>query len=144
MTKFRSHLKSLPALLLIAQISTPLAASESPSNAELSDENAELIFDLAMQQRDSGKVYDAIEQFEYILNSRPSLNRARLELAVSYHRAKQYNEALNEFQTVLDNPETPEKVRLAILAYLAQITSDQQQPKTEHTVSYYTKARSTL
>jgi tetratricopeptide (TPR) repeat protein len=93
-----------------------------------------------MEERDSGKVFDAIEKFEYILSRRPSLNRARLELAVSYHRASQYDDALREFQTVLDNPDTPEKVRLAILAYLGQLTSDEVKPRTEHSFSYYTKA----
>ncbi len=108
-------------------------------DTDLTDENAQVIFDLAMAERDSGKIYSAIEQFEYILSRRPSLNRARLELAVSYHRANKYAEALKEFQTVLDNPETPEKVRLAILAYLGQLTSDELEPKTEHSFSYYTR-----
>ena len=106
----------------------------------MTDEHAEKIFEAAMEERDSGKVFDAIEKFEYILSRRPSLNRARLELAVSYHRASQYDDALREFQTVLDNPETPEKVRLAILAYIGQLTSDEIKPRTENSFSYYTKA----
>ena len=120
-------------------ISLPVFAEEATSNESMSDEHAQKIFDLAMDERDSGKVYDAIEKFEYILSRRPSLNRARLELAVSYHRASQYDEALREFQTVLDDPETPEKVRLAILAYLGQLTSDEIKPQSEHSFSYYTK-----
>ncbi len=114
-------------------------ASESGADEVMTDDLAQKIFELAMQERDSGKVYDAIEKFEYILSRRPSLNRARLELAVSYHRANQYDKALSEFQTVLDDPDTPEKVRLAILAYLGQLTSDETKPKTEHSFSYYTK-----
>ena len=114
--------------------STPL-----PSTDQLADSQAQEIFDLAMQERDSGEVFSAIEKFEYILSRRPSLNRARLELAVSYHRASQYEKALQEFQTVLDDPETPEKVRLAILAYLGQLTSDELKPKTENSFSYYAK-----
>ncbi|VAW52794.1 hypothetical protein MNBD_GAMMA06-1112 [hydrothermal vent metagenome] len=109
------------------------------ANEPMSDDKAQKIFNLAMTERDSGKVYDAIEKFEYILSRRPSLNRARLELAVSYHRASQYDKALSEFQTVLDDPKTPEKVRLAILAYLGQLTSDELKPQTEHSFSYYTK-----
>jgi len=112
----------------------PLLAAEN-----LSDEHAQIIFDLAMEERDNGKVYDAIEKFEYILSRRPSLNRARLELAVSYHRASKYEDAEHEFQTVLDNPETPVKVRLAILAYLGQLASDELEVSDEHSFSYYAK-----
>jgi len=116
----------------------PVLADE-PVDETLTDDHAQKIFELAMEERDSGKIYNAIEKFEYILSRRPSLNRARLELAVSYHRASQYDDALREFQTVLDNPETPEKVRLSILAYLGQLASDELKPKTEHSFSYYTK-----
>ena len=119
-------------------IDTTLAAPPLADD-EISDDHAQQIFELAMDERDSGKIYDAIEKFEYILNRRPSLNRARLELAVSYHRANQYDDALREFQTVLDDPETPEKVRLAILAYLGQINSDAQQQDSEHSFSYFTR-----
>ncbi|VAW54844.1 hypothetical protein MNBD_GAMMA05-1814 [hydrothermal vent metagenome] len=135
-------LQRILLVFLFALQCLPAAQAESsPSkDANLTDENAQIIFDLAMAERDSGKIYNAIERFEYILSRRPSLNRARLELAVSYHRASKYDEALEEFQTVLDNPETPEKVRLAILAYLGQLTRDELEPKTEHSFSYYTRA----
>lgn len=134
-------LKLSIATLLLASLSlNPVFAEEVKTDEVMTDENAQKIFEAAMEERDSGKVYDAIEKFEYILSRRPSLNRARLELAVSYHRASQYDDALREFQTVLDNPDTPEKVRLAILAYLGQLTSDEVKPKTEHSFSYYTRA----
>lgn len=124
-----------------AQMQNEQPPLKRPSADEvLTDEEAQELFDAAMKERDSGKVYDAIQKFEYILSRRPSLNRARLELAVSYHRASQYDDALQEFQAVLDNPETPEKVRLAILAYLGQLTSDELKPESEHSFSYYTKA----
>ena len=127
-------------LVLVPVLSSPVHAELAATNDELSDDSAQIIFDLAIEERDSGKVYNAIEKFEYILSRRPSLNRARLELAVSYHRANQYDKALREFQTVLDDPKTPEKVRLAILAYIGQLSSDELKPKTEHSFSYYTKA----
>ena len=131
---------TLFANLLISFPTFAAEMTDSGSAAEaLSDSQAQQIFDLAMKERDSGKVFDAIEKFEYILSRRPSLNRARLELAVSYHRASHFDEALREFQTVLDDPETPEKVRLAILAYLGQLTSDEVKPQTENSFSYYTK-----
>lgn len=131
---------SLTALVFASFFINPVFAEESNTDKNMTDEQAQKIFETAMEERDSGKVYDAIEKFEYILSRRPSLNRARLELAVSYHRASQYDDALQEFQTVLDNPDTPEKVRLAILAYLGQLSSDEVKPRTEHSFSYYTKA----
>ena len=127
-------------LLAASLLFNPAFADEVTIEKPMTDEHAQKIFEEAMQERDSGKVFDAIEKFEYILSRRPSLNRARLELAVSYHRASQYDDALREFQAVLDDPETPEKVRLAILAYLGQLTSDEIKPRTEHSFSYYTKA----
>ncbi|RKZ70582.1 MAG: hypothetical protein DRQ44_00300 [Gammaproteobacteria bacterium] len=126
--------------LLTLAFFSPAHAELTAMDEELSDDSAQAIFDLAIEERDSGKVYNAIEKFEYILSRRPSLNRARLELAVSYHRANQHDEALREFQTVLDDPKTSEKVRLAILAYIGQLSSDELKPKSEHSFSYYTKA----
>lgn len=132
-----NHLTSFSLLLLL--YFNPAQANETATDETLSDDDAQHIFDLAMEERDSGKIYNAVEKFEYILTRRPSLNRARLELAVSYHRASRYDEALAEFQTVLDNQETPEKVRLSILAYLGQLRSDELKPRSEHSFSYYTK-----
>lgn len=114
-------------------------AETTDSTQALTDQHAQALFDSAMEERDSGKVYDSIQKFEYILSRRPSLNRARLELAVSYHRAKKFEEAMRELNAVLDDPETPEKVRLAILAYIGQLHSDQIKPKEEHRFSFYTK-----
>lgn len=104
------------------------------------NEDTQVLFDEAIQKRDSGKIYEAIKLFETILNNRPQLGRVRLELAVAYHRASQYDAAFKQFTTVLDNPETPESVRLAILAYLGQLKSDQQKPETRHDFSYFIKA----
>ncbi len=131
---------TITTLLFASLFLDPVFADESKTDETMTDEHAQKIFEAAMEERDSGKVFDAIEKFEYILSRRPSLNRARLELAVSYHHANKYDDALREFQTVLDNPDTPEKVRLAILAYLGQLTSDEVKPRTEHSFSYYTKA----
>jgi len=96
------------------------------------------MFDRAMQTRDSGKTFEAIKLFETILDNQPTLNRVRLELAVAYHQATRYEDALREFKLVLDDPATPENVRLSILAYLAQLTSDELKPATRSSYSFYT------
>ena len=88
----------LPAVVFITIFLTlsglTPALAEEALDEEMTDKHADTIFDSAMKERDSGKIYDAIEKFEYILSRRPSLNRARLELAVSYHRASQYEDAM--------------------------------------------------
>ena len=71
-------------------------------------EEADLVqqqFEEAMDSRESGKVFDAIKIFENILATNPYLNRARLELAVAYHEASMYEQAINQFQIVLDDPD---------------------------------------
>lgn len=100
----------------------------------------QLQFEEAMDNRESGKVYDAIKIFENMLATNPYLNRARLELAVAYHEASLYEKAMEQFQIVLDDPETPESVRLAILAYIGQLYSDELEPEGSHHFSQYAKA----
>lgn len=130
----------ITTLFSASLLSAAVFADENTTDEAMTDEQAQEIFERAMEERDSGKVYDAIEKFQYILSRRPSLNRARLELAVSYHRASEYEQALKEFQAVLDDPDTPEKVRLAILAYIGQLTSDEEKPSAINDFSYYVKA----
>jgi tetratricopeptide (TPR) repeat protein len=100
----------------------------------------QLQFEEALDNRESGKVYDAIRIFENMLATNPYLNRARLELAVAYHEASLYEKAIEQFQIVLDDPETPESVRLAILAYIGQLYSDELEPEGSHHYSQYVKA----
>ncbi|MBS1130859.1 MAG: hypothetical protein H6R16_1861 [Proteobacteria bacterium] len=75
--------------------------------------------------REQGQVFSSIEALETVLSNNPALNRARLELAVAYYRALNYDQANQQAQKVLDDPKTPENVRLAVLAFLAQIKRDQ-------------------
>jgi len=104
------------------------------------DDPVQLQFEEAMDDREAGKIYDAIKLFENILATHPYLNRARLELAVAYHEASFYQKAMEQFQIVLDDPETPESVRLAVLAYLEQVSSDAVKPEASHHFSQYVKA----
>lgn len=101
--------------------------------------NPQQLFEDAMARLESGKIYSAIELFETLLNNNPTLNRARLELGVAYHKASRHQEAQRQFKIVLDDPATPEKVRLAILAYMGQISSDENKPGKQHEISYFFK-----
>lgn len=84
----------------------------------------EELFQQAMKYRSDGEVFKAIEVFETILSHQPGLNRARLELAISYHLTKRYEDARQQLLHVLNDPETPDKVKLSITAYLAQLSID--------------------
>ena len=112
------------------------------NGATLADEAdpVQQLFEEAVNDRESGKIYDAIKIFENILATNPYLNRARLELAVAYHEASLYEKAIEQFQIVLDDPETPESVRLAILAYIDQLYSDELEPDGSHHFSKFAKA----
>lgn len=75
----------------------------------------------AMYLREQGDLLKAIEAFNSILSNQPELHRARLELAVTYYRARNFAEARANAQKVLDDPKTPVNVQIAINAFLAQL-----------------------
>jgi tetratricopeptide (TPR) repeat protein len=131
--KMPSNLNKLALLFILLTIFVSRGYAEAK-------EDPQVLFDEAVEKRDSGKVFESIKIFETMLSTQPQLSRVRLELAVAYHRASQYEDALKEFNTVLNDPETPESVRLAILAYLGQLKSDQQLPKSRNDFSYFIKA----
>ncbi|MES2091357.1 MAG: hypothetical protein V4532_15480 [Pseudomonadota bacterium] len=74
-----------------------------------------------LYQRETGQPYSAIETLEALLQASPTLNRARLELAVAYYRTLNFTRAKAEAQKVLDDPKTPEAVRLSVLSFLKQL-----------------------
>ena len=127
----------------IARLTLALALSCATANGSAlayATDPVQQLFEEAMNDRESGKVYDAIKIFENILATNPYLNRARLELAVAYHEASFYEKAIEQFQIVLDDPETPESVRLAVLAYIDQLYSDELEPEGSHHFSKFAKA----
>lgn len=95
----------------------PVAAADSGVDAEK-------LFKEGLYQRETGNLFTAIEAFQTVLSNQPSLSRARLELAVTYFRALNFEEAKKQAQAVLDDPKTPENVRLSILVFLAQIEQE--------------------
>lgn len=72
-------------------------------------------------QRETGQPYSAIETLDALLQASPTLNRARLELAVAYYRTLNFAQAKAEAQKVLDDRKTPEAVRLSVLSFLKQL-----------------------
>jgi len=91
------------------------------STAALAQSSADDQYRLGLYQRETGQPYASIETLESLLAANPTLNRARLELAVAYHRTLDYARARAEAQRVLNDPNTPEVVRLSITSFLKQI-----------------------
>jgi tetratricopeptide (TPR) repeat protein len=108
------------SLLLFSGAST-LAATEENSAVDVEE-----LFRQAMAERDKGDPYESIKLFHSILSSQGSLHRARLELAVAYQRTMQYEEAIKYANQVLADPDVPQDVRLAILAFLAKVKKEQE------------------
>lgn len=76
---------------------------------------------LGLYQRETGQPYSAIDTLESLLTAYPTLNRARMELAVAYYRTLNYARAREEAERVLNDPKTPEVVRLSVASFLKQI-----------------------
>ena len=121
-------------------VSAALLCSTGLSTYAFAEEaiDPEQLFKEAMQLRDAGEIYNAIEVFETVISKQPGLHRARLELAVAYHSARRFEEAREQLTQVLNNPETPETVKLSITAYLAQLSSDQKASEKRTSASVYT------
>ncbi len=115
---------SRPArLTLIAAMVLGTCAAQAQGTADANA--AEAQYRLGLYQRETGEPYSAIETLESLLSANPSLNRARLELAVAYYRTLNYARARAEAQRVLDDPRTPENVRLSVLSFVKQMELEQ-------------------
>ena len=110
--------------MLVALVSVGLGSAGSWA-ADADQTEMEKLYKEGMYQREQGNLYTAIEAFQTVLSNQPSLSRARLELAVTYYRTLNFAEAKRQAQTVLNDPKTPENVRLGVLAFLAQLQKDE-------------------
>ena len=77
----------------------------------------------AIQLRDGGDLFQAINILERLLSTSPRLNRARLELAVAYYRAALFEDAQKAAETVLNAPDTPEQVKDTIQLFLTEVAA---------------------
>lgn len=98
----------------------------SPVQSLAADTDTDTLFKESMYLRETGKTYSSIKAMESILQSQPTLQRVRLELAVSYYRMLNYQRAKAEAQAVLDDPKTPDNVKLAVEVFLAQVKQDEE------------------
>lgn len=110
---------TLTAALVASTLSAQAQTAAQPSAAQASA--AEAQYRLGLYQRETGQPYSAIDTLESLLSAEPGLNRARLELAVAYYRTLNYERARTQAQRVLDDPRTPENVRLSVLSFVKLI-----------------------
>lgn len=117
--------KALCAIATSLTITFSVVGNVAAQESGTSPGDLEELFQTAMTNREAGRHYEAIKGFQTILSNQPTLQRARLELAVAYYQTYKFQEALTEAKQVLDDPETPPKVKVAILAFIAQIEKGQ-------------------
>jgi hypothetical protein len=118
--KAKQYRHAFTRLLLPALLSLGYSSVQAQEAVDV-----DKLFKEGVFQREQGNVFTAIEALETVLSNQPSLHRARLELAVAYFRALNFEQAQQQAQKVLDDPKTPENVRIAVLAFQAQIKRDQ-------------------
>ncbi len=118
MYQVRSAIISLAVAIAVLCLPAGVAA-EPKENPEI-----ESSFEEGMAALKDDRLETAIRHFKNILNIDPSLDRAQLELALTYYRTLRYEEAEKQAQKVLDNPLTPPDVRVTVLAFLAQVKRD--------------------
>jgi hypothetical protein len=110
-------LGTLAALCAWAAMSTQSALAQNTPTTSTADEQ----YRLGLYQRETGEPYSAIDTLESLLSGNPTLNRARLELAVAYYRTLNYQRAKEEAARVLADPKTPDAVRLSVSGFVKQI-----------------------
>lgn len=114
-------LRRLLAGLMLGGLSFSAGAQEPAPPDE-----SEALFTQGMEALEDDRPLSAKRAFQSILSRQPGLHRARLELALAYYRALDYEEARKHAQEVLDDPQTPPEVRVTVLAFLAQLQKDQE------------------
>ena len=113
--------------LLLLCFGLAAITSGSVSLAADSDkEKVDYLFKEGLYQREQGHLFAAIESLQTILNLRPELDRVRLELALTYYKALNYQAAKEQAEAVLRKPDLPDNVRLSVLAFLAQLKGDKE------------------
>ncbi|RZK99560.1 MAG: hypothetical protein EOP36_18930 [Rubrivivax sp.] len=115
-------LRSVPVAALVAGLSCLATLHVQAQSAPTS---LEAQYREGLYQRETGRPYSAIETLESILAANPTLNRARLEVAVAYYRTLNFAKARAQAQAVLDDPTTPEAVRLSVLSFIKQLELDE-------------------
>lgn len=133
MNNNKEHLDLNPLYRLIAALVLGCAAVTAGAQETAPADENEALFEQGMEALEDDRPLSAMRVFQSILAQQPGLHRARLELALAYYRALQYEEARRHAQQVLDDPQTPPEVRVTVLAFIAQVERDQRAFLVRHT-----------
>lgn len=90
------------SFLLVLFIPSPGQAQTTGTENEVQAD-----FDAALQDLDANRLRAARERLTTLLSTNPSLSRARLELARAWYLSGNYQQARQETEQVLDDPNTP-------------------------------------
>lgn len=113
-------------MLLLCFSLAAMAGGSVSFAANGNKEDVDKLFKEGLYQREQGQLFAAIEAFQTVLSLQPELDRVRLELAAAYYKALDYEAAKEHAEAVLRKPDIPDNVRLSVLAFLAQLKSDQE------------------
>lgn len=105
--------------MLSALFAKPVLAADVPTTPQ----EAEDQFSRAMSLRDGGELGESIRLMRGMLAQEPK-DRVKLELAVAYYRALNFDKARSLAEEVLNQPATPESVKVTIRQFLAQVEAD--------------------
>lgn len=86
--------------------------------------NTDDAFTQALNMRDTGDLEAAIQSFQDLLSSEPTLGRVRAELALSYFKALNFSAARQQAQQLLEDPNTPPSVKANIEKLIAMIDKE--------------------
>lgn len=111
-------------LSIVAAMTLIVSCENCLARTEIAEDTTQEQFIDAMKDRAEGNYYDAIAKLSTILANKPQLHRARLELAATYRRLFEYSKARELAQQVLDDPNTPPNVRVAVQAFIVQLEHD--------------------
>ena len=126
MARVQKWIGALLGVMLLAGVGSAMSAEDAELEAQFRE---------GMEALNDDRLKSAIRAFSRILDAEPELHRARLELALAYHRSMRYEDAEKLAQEVLDDPNTPPEVRVTVLAFLAQVKRDSEQFAQKHHVS---------
>lgn len=107
--------------IILLLLTTAMLVIGTGNSFAMTDEEIDVLFNEALEQSETGDLAKSIAIFETILSERPSLNRVKMELALSNFRALNYAAAKHQAEEVLNTPGTPEPVKETIRAFLAEI-----------------------
>lgn len=117
-------LKLIATPCLLGLALTALVQSVHAQSTPLTPRQSDEHFARALNLREDGDLEQSIDELEKLLAADSTLDRARLELAVSHFRSLNFDQARALATEVLDRPTTPESVKVTIRQFLTEVDKE--------------------